>query len=49
MLARRLMGDEPISLLDLDTVAWEADQIAVARPNEMAREGVRAFCKERAS
>lgn len=48
-LARRLIGDEPISVLDLDTVAWEPDQIAVARPIEVAREDVRAFCKEHES
>jgi adenylate kinase family enzyme len=44
-LARRLIGDERISILDLDTVAWEPDQIAVARPVEAAVADVRAFCE----
>ncbi len=44
-LAHDLSGDERVSVLDLDTVAWESDQIAVARPIEAAREGVHAFCK----
>jgi len=44
-LARRIIGDEGTSVLDLDTVAWEPDQIAVARPVEAAVEDVRAFGK----
>jgi adenylate kinase family enzyme len=43
-LARSLVGDEEASVLDLDTVAWEPDQIAVARPIEAARADVREFC-----
>jgi len=48
-LAQRLIGYERASVLDLDTVAWEPDQIAVARPIEVAREDVRAFCREHES
>ena len=44
-LAHDLSGDERVSVLDLDTVAWESDQIAVARPVEAARKDVRAFRK----
>ena len=44
-LAQQLVGDGAVPVLDLDTVAWEPDQIAVARPLEVAREDVRAFCK----
>lgn len=32
-------------MLDLDTVAWEPDQIAVARPMTEACADVRAFCR----
>jgi adenylate kinase family enzyme len=35
--------------LDLDTVAWEPGQIAVARPAEVARADVAAFCGAHAS
>lgn len=30
--------------LDLDTVAWEPEQIAVARPSDVAAADVRSFC-----
>lgn len=37
------------TLLDLDTVAWAPDSIAVARPTADAELDVRAFCAARAS
>jgi len=43
-LARWLATRAPARMLDLDTVAWEPGQIAVARPTEAARSDVRAFC-----
>ena len=43
-LAHRLKTDEQTQVLDLDTVAWEPNQIAVARSPELAREDVRQFC-----
>mgnify|MGYP001580406158 CR=1 FL=1 len=43
-LAGRLIECERAAVLDLDTVAWEPDRIAVARPVELACADVRAFC-----
>lgn len=43
-LASRLIEGQQASVLDLDTVAWEPDKIAVARPMEVACADVRAFC-----
>lgn len=43
-LARTLGRRYRAPLLDLDTVAWEPGQIAVARRPEVAAEDVRAFC-----
>lgn len=44
-LAERLRDDQQAPILDLDTVAWEPNQIAVPRPIEQAREDVREFCQ----
>lgn len=43
-LARSLAGRLGAPVLDLDTVAWEPGQIAVARSPEAAQSEVRAFC-----
>lgn len=43
-LAGRLAEGGRASVLDLDTVAWESDKVAVARPAELACADVRAFC-----
>lgn len=43
-LARSLAAPSNAPVLDLDTVAWEPGQIAVARSPEAARSDVRAFC-----
>ena len=43
-LANLIIESQQASVLDLDTVAWERDKIAVARPTEVARVDVRAFC-----
>ena len=43
-LARWLATRAAVALLDLDTVAWQPGQIAVARSPEVARRDVRAFC-----
>jgi adenylate kinase family enzyme len=44
-LARWLATQSGAPLLDLDTVAWEPNQIAVARPPDAAAADVRAFCR----
>lgn len=43
-LARSLAERSGAPMLDLDTVAWEPGQIAVARSPEAAQSDVRAFC-----
>jgi len=43
-LARWIARRTAAPLLDLDTVAWEPDQIAVARSPSVAERDVRAFC-----
>ncbi len=43
-LARSLAERSGAPVLDLDTVAWEPGQIAVARSPEAAQSDVRAFC-----
>jgi adenylate kinase family enzyme len=43
-LAHNIVKDEQVSVLDLDTVAWESGKIAVARSLEAAHADVRAFC-----
>ena len=43
-LARSLAARSQAALLDLDMVAWEPGQIAVARSPEVAKADVRAFC-----
>lgn len=48
-LARQLNVGNRTSVLDLDTIAWEPNQTAVARPTEAARADVRAFCKSQES
>lgn len=44
-LARWLADRTGAVLLDLDTVAWEPDRIAVPRSPDSARADVRAFCR----
>lgn len=48
-LAGLLIESQQASVLDLDTVAWERDKIAVARPTELARADVRTFCSSHES
>jgi len=48
-LAARLAREHGLVHLDLDTVAWEPGQVAVARDPEVARGDVRRFCSENAS
>jgi adenylate kinase family enzyme len=43
-LARWLAQQAGAALLDLDSVAWEPGQIAVARPASAATDDVRNFC-----
>jgi adenylate kinase family enzyme len=43
-LAKWLAARSHAALLDLDTIAWEPNQIAVARSSEAAKADVRAFC-----
>jgi adenylate kinase family enzyme len=43
-LARRLVQRMELDLLDLDSVAWEPDRIAVARSPQAAADDVRRFC-----
>lgn len=43
-LARWFAGRAGAATLNLDTVAWEPNQIAVARPPGVAAADVRAFC-----
>lgn len=45
-LARWLAGAATCALLDLDTVAWEPGQIAVARDPDAAAGDVRAFARQ---
>ena len=44
-LARRLAGDRTLPTLDLDTVAWEPNKIAVPRDPADAIADVKAFCE----
>lgn len=44
-LARRLSADRVLPTLDLDTVAWEPDKIAVPRDQADAKADVKAFCE----
>jgi adenylate kinase family enzyme len=48
-LAKRLAASSGVAVLDLDTVAWEPDQIAVPRPRDLALTDVEAFCSEHPS
>jgi adenylate kinase family enzyme len=48
-LAHRLSAQSSVEVLDLDTVVWEPEQIAVMRPPESAMKDVRSFCKSRDS
>jgi adenylate kinase family enzyme len=48
-LAAWLATRSGATLLDLDTVAWVQNSIAVARPAEEAQSDVRAFCAARTS
>ena len=43
VLARRLAGHR-VPILDLDTLAWEPGQVAVARPPEAAARDLESFC-----
>lgn len=43
-LARELAQEHDLDMLDLDTVAWEAGKIAVARDPQLALAQVRDFC-----
>jgi adenylate kinase family enzyme len=43
-LARWMAGRAGAAMLDLDTVAWEPGQVAIARAPEAAVADVRAFC-----
>ena len=44
-LAHRLASGSDYTVLDLDSIAWEPDQVAVPRPVEEALSDVKAFCK----
>ena len=44
-LARFLSADRVLPTLDLDTVAWERDKIAVPRDQADAKADVKAFCE----
>lgn len=46
-LARQLAEGRPVSVLDLDTVAWEPGQVAVPREAAAAAAEVQAFCAAR--
>jgi adenylate kinase family enzyme len=48
-LARWLAQRTGAPVLDLDTIAWEPEQIAVARPVAAAEADVRAYCGSRPS
>jgi adenylate kinase family enzyme len=48
-LAQWIAARTGAALLDLDTVAWEPGQIAVARSTGAAEDDVRAFCRARES
>ena len=48
-LARWLAARSDASLLDLDTLAWEPQKIAVARPTAAAVRDVQSFCGTNAS
>jgi adenylate kinase family enzyme len=48
-LARWLADRRGAPLLDLDTVAWEPNRIALARPVDAAVSDVRAFCTNNTS
>lgn len=43
-LAKWLVERSGAALLDLDSVAWEPDQVAVQRSEAAAEEDVREFC-----
>ncbi len=44
-LAHRLASNSDAAVLDLDSVAWEPDQVAVPRPVEEAVSDVKASCE----
>lgn len=48
-LARWLADRADAALLDLDTVAWEPDQVAVPRQPDVAKADVLAFCHTNSS
>ena len=43
-LARRLAGADSAPVLDLDTIVWEPDVIAVPRPRDRVVEDLEKFC-----
>ena len=47
-LAQRLAAQTAAPVLDLDTIVWEPDQIAVRRPAASTLAGLQAFCAEHA-
>lgn len=47
-LARHLAALQGVPTLDLDTVAWEPDTPAQLRPDALALDDVRAFCRQHA-
>ena len=46
-LAHRLASNSNAAILDLDSVAWEPNQVAVPRSVEEAVSDVKAFCESR--
>ena len=46
-LAQQLAAEHSVEVLDLDTVVWEPEQIAVMRPAESAAKDVISFCESR--
>ncbi len=44
-LARRLAGNSGTVILDLDSIAWEPEGLAVLRPPAAAAQDVTAFCR----
>jgi len=45
-LAKSLARTQAMPSLDLDTLVWEADQVAVQRPDELVFADLAQFCRE---
>ena len=45
-LAKSLARTQRMPMLDLDTLVWEPDQVAVQRPDDLVFSDLAQFCRE---